>query len=502
MTSIPISCQRAEERYRRLIDANPHMMYRLLVDSIPSSVVLIDENLQVVLANRNFLEKTRRGEKETLGKRLIDVFPRVIVEDLRLEREIQEVFSGISSPSPQRLTYRAPRVPLRTYYYSILPLIWDKRVELVMLLMDDMTEQLRLAEEIRRVERHLASVVECANELVVSTDVPGRIFTWNRAAERLSGFRLDEVRGRHLWDFCAAEQRPSLKEFFSAYARQSGSGVAEHDLISKTGNRVTVSWAFSPMKDDSGRTAGVVAVGRDLSERRKLEQQLVQSQKLAALGVMAGGIAHQVRTPLAISSSAAQFLMEEDITPEFRKECAEKVYVGIRRASEIIGNLLRFARPSARWDMVETDLVMVLREAIKLVEHQAAIQNTSIVTDLPPGKVLLRGNASLLEHTFLNLFLNALNAMPDGGRLTVALERSAKILCVRVADTGCGIAGEEIDKIFDPFYTTQAMGKGTGLGLSICYSVVQQHGGSIEVESAPEKGSSFRVKLPACGRNQ
>ena len=490
----------AQERYGRLFEANPEAMYRMLVDSIPSSVLLIDESLQVVLANRNFLAKAHRGEAETLGRPLIDAFPRVIVEELQLERQIQHVFASQNALSGQRLTYRAPGVPLTTYYYSIIPMTGGIRVELVMLLMDDVTEQLRLAEEIRRVERHLASVVESANEIVLSTDIKGRVLTWNRAAELLSHFKLEEIQGRPLSTCCAADSQRSLEEFFKVEAPQTGSGAAEYDLVTRAGTRIPVAWVFSPMKDDQGRIAGIVAVGRDLTERRKLEAQLLQSQKLAALGVMAGGIAHEVRTPLAISSSAAQFLMEDDISPEFRKECAEKVHIGIQRASGIIENLLRFAHPSTRLDTTEIDVPSVLHDAMTLVANQARIQKVDMVCRFPKEPVGVKGIASLLEHAFLNLFLNALNAMPDGGALTISLDRNASMVRVGVCDTGSGIASSDIENIFDPFYTRAQVGKGTGLGLSICYSVVQQHGGTIEVESELGRGSKFTVALPAVGK--
>ncbi|HYL36422.1 MAG TPA: ATP-binding protein [Bryobacteraceae bacterium] len=490
----------AEEQFRRLFDAGPDAMFRMLVDSIPSSVVLIDENLHVVLANRNFLEKSRRRDAETLGRRLIEVFPTVIVEELQLEKQIQRVFASQHAFEGQRLTYRAPGVPLRTYCYSIIPMLWGARVGLVMLLMDDVTEQLRLAEEIRQVERHLASVVESVNEIVLSTNTAGRILTWNRAAERLSGYGLNELRGQALSACCAEHGSESIEEFFAVEASRSGCGAAECDLVTKGGVRIPVSWTFSPMRDDLESIVGIVAVGRDLTERRKFEQQLLRSQKLAALGVMAGGIAHEVRTPLAISSSAAEFLMEDDITPEFRKECAEKVHIGIWRASGIIENLLRFAHPSTKLDMTRIDLLSVLRDAITLVANQARIQKVGIVCQFSEQPVQVRGIASLLEHAFLNLFLNALNSMPDGGTLTISVDASSAAAQVRVSDTGCGIAGSDIDNIFDPFYTRAPVGKGTGLGLSICYSVIQQHGGSIEVESALEKGSTFTVTLWERGR--
>lgn len=158
------------------------------------------------------------------------------------------------------------------------------------------------------------------------------------------------------------------------------------DFIKKEGGRITVSWVCSPMKNDLAETVGIVAVGRDETEQRRLEMQLLQSQKLAALGVMAGGIAHEIRTPLAICSSAAQFLKDGDLTPDFLQECADKIQVGIEKASFIIENLLRFARPSERTEMAPVDLVAVLKEPLALVANQARLQKIGIVAHLPGGR--------------------------------------------------------------------------------------------------------------------
>lgn len=504
-----ILCQRlASERSCGLVtvieagDAQRfEILYRMLADGIPSSMLLIDQELRVVLANRNFLDKAHRGGEETLGRQLSEVFPGVILRELDLETQIREVFEKKQPAEGRRLTYRAPGVPLRVYRYSLTPMTRGARVELVMLLMDDVTEQLRLAEEIRQVERRLASVVESASEIVLSTDLGGRILTWNRAAERLSGYSLEELRGRPLAACCGEHCRGALEVFFANEAQQTGSAQGEYDLVTKEGGHIPVSWVFSPMKDDQGRISGIVGIGRDLTERRKFEQQLLQSQKLAALGIMAGGIAHEVRTPLAIASSAAQFLMEDDITEAFRKECAEKVHIGMQRASGIIENLLRFAHPSAPAEVQRLDLGSIIEAAISLAANQALLQKIHVDRRFPETRIHVAGIANLLEQVFLNLFLNALHAMTDGGTLTVLLDRAEGKARMRVADTGCGIAPADIDNIFDPFYTKAPPGRGTGLGLSICYSVIRQHGGSITVESEPGSGSTFTVELPAWGES-
>jgi PAS domain S-box-containing protein len=471
------------------------MLQRVLLDAVPSSVLILDHDMQVVLANRNFLEKARRSESNTIGSRLAEVFPKVILDEMELEQRIRQVFQENKATQGRRLTYRAPGVPLRIYYYSIIPVSWGARVENVMLLMEDVTEQVRLGEEIQRIERHLASVVECASDIVLSTDTHGKILTWNKAAERISGFSFNEVKN-HLFYECCAVDAATNAFFTGGGVYPKGSNVAEYNLVTKQGNSVRVSWVFSPMKDELGQTVGIVAVGRDLTEQRRLETQLIRSQKLAALGVMAGGIAHEIRNPLAVSASAAQFLMEEDITPEFRRDCAEKVHVGIQKASLIIENLLKFSSPSASMDKEQVDLLSILKEGLTLIANQAKIQMVEVKSILPRGPILILGIAGLLEQAFMNLFLNALEAMPKGGVLGISVEKAHAEVLVHVADTGHGIPSANIGKIFDPFYTTSQLGKGIGLGLSICHSIVEQHFGSIDVTSVEGKGSTLTVRLP------
>lgn len=472
-------------------------LYTMLLEAIPSSVLLIDRDGRIVSANRNFLEKSRRSMSDTIGYRLDEVFPSGILDYVDLKRRILQVLEQNQPTAGERMTYRAPGFPLRIYYYRILPFSWKGIVENAMLLMDDVTEQVRLGEEIRRVERHLAGVVESASDIVLSTDTAGKILTWNTAAEKLSGYGVDEVKGRFFFEFCEKDHHEQMKSAFSEMQLGSKSDTAEWNLLTKSGPPISVSWVCSPMKDDLSRTVGIVAVGRDLTEQRKLEAQLLQSQKLSALGVMAGGIAHEIRNPLAVCSSAAQFLMEDDIAPEFRKECAERIQWGVEKASTIIENLLRFARPGVITDLEHIDLASVLKETLTLINNQARLQKVELVTDFPGEPVLIEGIPSLLQQVFMNFFLNAIDAMPNGGRLTVSSEKDGHDVVVRVTDTGHGLSRKAISNIFDPFYTTSPVGLGTGLGLSLCYSIVKQHSGVIEVESVEGKGSTFTVRLPS-----
>jgi PAS domain S-box-containing protein len=471
-------------------------LFFMLLDAIPSSVLMINKEMRIVMANRNFLEKSKLSPHKTIGCRLEEVFPAVILDQMNITPQIRQVFETNRSTRGQRMSYRAPGVPMRIYYYRILPFSWQDTVGNVILLMDDLTEQVHLSEEIHRVERHLASVFVSASDMILSTDKEGRILSWNPAAENISGYSFQEVKGCLFFEYLAKQNQEDAKEIFSRMRQDEQSRMVEWILVTKKGKNACISFVCSPIKDENSKTVGIVAVGRDLTERRKLETQFIQAQKLAALGVMAGGIAHEIRNPLAICSSAAQFLMEDEITYDFRKECAEKIRICVDRASLIIENLLKFSRPSVKASIESIDINALIEESITLIINEAKIHNICIRTKFPKKHVTVKGNASLLQQVFINLFLNSIKAMPEGGELIVSIEKEKGQSLVHVTDTGCGILRNDVENIFDPFYTTSPIGKGIGLGLSICYSIMEHFGGYIDVDSDPGKGSTFTVRLP------
>jgi len=470
-----------------------------LLDSIPSSVLILDRGLRVALANRNFLDKGRRTAESIVGRRLDEVFPMAILNVTQLDQRARAVLQFGRPYDGGKMTYRAPGVPQRVYYYNLTPLRQDNLVTGVLVLMHDVTEQERLAEDVRRVERHLASVVESANDLVASMEPDGRIMTWNQAAERVSGVHVAEVTGAYLADMCAAEDREAMRSLLNAVRRGEPSKVREMGLCTSDGRTIPVAWACSPMWDDHGRVSALVAVGRDLTERRLLEAQLFQSAKMASLGAMAGGIAHQLRNPLGAASAAAQLLLRDQRNSELGQQCAQKIYEGIKRASAIIESLLRFARPDGgRFGTVMVN--EIVSDMVAMMRHQANLNQvqvtTELVSDLPP----IFADPSALQQAFTNLFLNACQAMPVGGQLVVRTRRlpDSRQIAVEFQDTGCGIPAENLTKVFDPFFTTRPVGQGgVGLGLTIAYGIVQQHGGSIQVQSTVGLGSTFTVLLDA-----
>lgn len=476
-------------------------LYLMLLDSIPCSILLVDGALRVITANRYFLEKSQRQARETVGRQLWEVFPAVILEHVDIISQIRSTLESGVPLYAQRVTYRAPGIPVRFYYYNVLPVNDRRRVKpgYVMLVMEDVTEQVRLSGHIQSIERQLANVVEHATDIILSTDSATRITTWNRAAEMLCGYSFEQVEGHPLSEYLADESRLEFERAIATMKRAGQPQMIYSDLLAAQGARLPMSWVLSPMRNDQGAIQGIVAVGRDMTGAKHFEAQLHQSQRLAALGVMAGGIAHELRNPLTLCSSGAQFLLEDDVNPEFRKECAQQIKSGIERASLVIENLLRFARPQtdeAEAELDEVEIVAVVKAALEFVDNLAKLQRVRVVTDDLKRPFFVWGNEMLLQHVFINLFLNAIDAMPDGGSVAVSARMTAGQVAVCVSDTGCGIPAEEVTRIFDPFFTRSRYKKGTGLGLSICYAIVKQHRGAIEVSSVEGRGSDFVVTLP------
>lgn len=474
-----------------------------IVAYLPSSILVVDPSLKVTFANRNFLVKSRKREEQVLGRRISEIFPLVILSSAHLEERVRTVCQTGRPFQGGEMEYRAPGLGGRVYFYSLNPLKdQDGHVTSVMLYMDDVTEKKSLGERVREVERHLASVVESANDLIVSLDAARVVMTWNRAAERILAFSSQEVARRPFAELFAEDDQPRLHVLLSNLTRQGDVQEMEAAMRAKSGQERLISWRFSAMRDEGGRVVALVGVGRDLTEKRQLELQLAQSAKMAALGEMAGGIAHEIRSPLAITSSAAQILLTKGEDPEMRRDCAGKILTAAARASTIIENLLRFARPSeglVAW----VDVNSALEETLSLIGHQISLQSIEIDEQLHPGLPKVRGNKSQLQQVFMNIILNAYHAMLEGGSFTIQTQMASdhqEWVEVRFTDTGCGIPAEQLSRIFDPFFTTMPMGKGTGLGLSIAYSIVQQHGGTIRVESEVRKGSTFIISLPAQGR--
>ncbi|MBM3243196.1 PAS domain S-box protein [Candidatus Poribacteria bacterium] len=344
-------------------------------------------------------------------------------------------------------------------------------------------------------QQHLESVVESANDMVISIDAAKRIKSWNSAAQLLTGYPLYSVSGQPIEPMLVHPGgREDLVEQFLD-GKMIGQYV-EIGIRTKDGRQMPISWGSALMKNERGDKIGLVLVGRDLTERRELEQEMLQQAKMTSLGVMAGGVAHELKNPLAVIGGAAQ-LLEKRYPDEFVQKSVKMIRDAVSRGSKVVDNLLHFARREPHTSFELLSVNRIVEDALSLLENQINLQQVKINKKLDDDLSLILGNANQLQQVIMNLILNAQAAMPKGGELTLETKSMNDQVMIKCSDTGEGISADDLEKIFDPFYTTRAPGKGTGLGLSISYQIVQQHDGVIEVYSAGKnKGSIFTIKLP------
>lgn len=234
----------------------------------------------------------------------------------------------------------------------------------------------------------------------------------------------------------------------------------------------------------------------DITSRVRLEEQLQLSDKMASIGLLATGVAHEVNTPLTGISSFTQMLLDSTDTEDPRTQLLEKIEHQTFRAAKIVNGLLNLARPGRTDAAGPVDVNAVINDVLGLLEHQLQTGNIQLRRELSLTPTVVQGVEFKLQQVFLNLFLNARDAMPTGGWLTVVTRTEEHQAVIEVADTGTGIPAEALSRIYDPFFTTKAVGQGTGLGLSITYGVIKEHNGSIECQSGPGQGARFRVTLP------
>jgi PAS domain S-box-containing protein len=470
--------------------------FHAIMATIPSSILIFDERLAILTVNHNFLEKSRGSLNSILGRRLHEIFPAAF-QDTALDRQIREVIVTGRTLHRQRMTYRAPGVSLRIYSYSICPLQLLDDARGAILVMDDVTDLLQLGEEVRRMQLHLASIVESAGDLIISTDPDGAIMTWNTAAEKSTGFAHLEVRGSKLADRVDEPQNLEVEACFKGIANIDDRRSVEWPMRCRSGDSIPVSWRLSRMTGNNGEVIGVVVVGRNLVEQRVMEAQIRQGEKLAALGMVIGGIAHEIRNPLGVSSAAAQLMRDRIASPPLLEECIGKVITGIDRASLVVESLLRFARPGQITETTKVDVFDVLRNALMFASGEAAV-GTSVEWAQPEtdSPVYAEAVQNLLELVVINLILNAFQAMPNGGQLRMGAWCESSKVIIEIGDTGPGIPEAHVSKIFDPFFTTKNDNRRSGLGLSVSHSIVRQHGGSVTVRTSPRNGTTFIVRVP------
>jgi hypothetical protein len=347
------------------------------------------------------------------------------------------------------------------------------------------------ADEYERLKEFSENIVESINVGVLAADLEDRVESWNTQMERLSGIGREDALGRRLAELFPAALMEQLD-------RAQGEMRIQHldkFLLDSTHGEATVNIAIAPLVSRELEQIGRLVIFDDITARAELERRLVQADKLSSIGLLAAGVAHEVNTPLAVISNYAQMLAKQVSGDEQKSRMLEKISGQTFRASEIVNSLLNFSRTWTS-DLADVRLNAVIEETLALLEHQLRKAGVKVKTELCADLEPIRGNQGKLQQVFLNLFLNARDAMEPRGVLHVITRRGPKGVEVDVIDTGSGIAPEHLGRIYDPFFTTKGVKKGTGLGLSVTYGIIQEHGGAIEAVSKPGEGTCFHLEFP------
>jgi hypothetical protein len=360
------------------------------------------------------------------------------------------------------------------------------------------------AGEYERLKEFSENIVESINVGILAAGLDDRVESWNTQMERLSGIGREDAVGRTLSELFP----PALVEHLE---RTRGEMRIHHlDKFALEGpsgatarGEATYNIAIAPLVSRENEQIGRLVIFDDVTDRTELERRLVQADKLSSIGLLAAGVAHEVNTPLAVISTYAQMLGKQVAEDEQKSRILDKIAKQTFRASEIVNSLLNFSRTSTA-ELTEVQLNRVIQETLSLLEHQLRKSAIEVRVTLEPALDPVKGNPGKLQQVFLNLFLNARDAMERApgskaprGVLEVITRRGESGVEVDVIDTGHGIAPEHLSRIYDPFFTTKGAKKGTGLGLSVTYGIIQEHGGAIEALSKPGEGTCFHLEFPA-----
>jgi PAS domain S-box-containing protein len=487
-------------------------------ERVPSVLCLFDERLNVVRANLAAMDFVGHDLAAWRPQPLGDFFACVSTEkrggcppqSACLSCTLREILAETLATGRSLRQTRLSKTLVRNGVARQIELLAStERIHLghtvrVLVCLEDITQSVRADEQIRS----QAALLDITGDAIFVRDFSDRISYWNEGARRLYGWSAAEVLGH-----TTSELSLSSDLFESSRALQTvqgkGEWVGELRQKSRDGRELVIQSRWTLMREPDGRPKAILIVNTDITQKKQLESQLLRSQRLESIGTLASGLAHDLNNVLAPIMMAVQFIKDSS-EDEGVKACFQTLETCSRRGADIIRQVLMFARG------VEGDRILVnpkhLIQEMERIAHETFPRSIEIVASFSKQPCVLLGDATQIQQVIMNLCVNARDAMPQGGTLTLSLKRveldaeGAKIhpkakpgtyVVIAVADTGTGIPPELMDKIFDPFFTTKPLGQGTGLGLPTVMGIAENHGGFVHLTSQVGKGTTFEVYIPA-----
>jgi len=461
-------------------------VYPDILDASPDLVFIIDSKNTIHFANK---VSVRKIDANLIGEKL-----RTFITD-----EFVPVFDKVRKVAFANGYYGDVEMQLKLFDKGTLTGVFyltrigsdDDDSTSLIIFIRDITEQRRTEMQLLR----FANAIHYAVNPLQITDAEGKIIYVNPAYERVFGFSKDELIGQN--PNIVSSGKHSKRFWQKVWQSISGGDIWKGEIVNrnKKGELMYIELIISPIIDPSGRVAGYLGSHRDITEKRHLEEQLIRSQKMENIGTLAAGIAHEVGNPLTSISSLVQ-VIQRTTDDSFAKDKLELVKNQINRIAKIIRELVDFARPS-HFEIKPVDLNKIIREAVNITRYGKKARHVNFKLELQDSLPQISAVPDQLIQVFINIIINALDAIETNtGDITLISRTDSKYIYCVIKDTGKGIHEDELDKIFDPFYTTKKVGEGTGLGLWVSYGIIKNFGGNITVDSIPGRGTSVTISLP------
>ena len=377
----------------------------------------------------------------------------------------------------------------------------------------DITERKRIENELREANEFFLNLIESSVDGIMVTDMKGNIIIFNKGAEVLTGHTAEEVIGKvHITQiYPEGVAKEIMKKLRSPEYGGIGKFIpSQLNIVNKYGEEIPIQLSATLIYDGEGKEVASVGIFTDLRPRLMMENklqethlQLVSSEKMASLGKLAAGIAHEINNPLGGILIYSSLMMEDLPEGDPKRGDLARIVQETSRCKDIVKSLLEFARQTEP-KMEPTDINRAITDGLFFLENQALFHNIKIIKNLDPFLPFVRGNASQLKQVLINIIVNAAEAMHGNGTFTITSYPSPdrKGIILEFTDTGEGISEENLTRIFDPFFTTKEVGKGTGLGLATSYGIIEDHGGRISVRSKVGEGTTFTIELPTYPEEQ
>jgi len=485
------------QQFQELVD-----FHNSILEDINVGIFTIDSQFSITSWNKKIQNLTGIVEKDAIGQNIFSLIP-ILREDNLYQRICQVVHHGETT----ELGHIQGLNPLgENIYcaYKISPIQKNGQIRGAVILVDDITQRLTLQQELCKTQRYLSSLVENSPDAIISFDLSGTIVTYNRGAEIISGYSAEEAIGKKWGILIPQSLHDQMAHLFGWVKESSSVKNLEMSMINREGKEIPVSMSLSWIKDSDNsdnNLYGLSCIARDLSEKRDLQDQIIHMQKMASLGTMAAGMAHDINNPLSSILAYAELMVNktEKIGYGEISEHLFKVEEDVDRIANLVKKVLWYSRPTSQVSLMNIN--ELLEKAIEFAHFQTPLHHLELIKDLDPTVPQITGKSKELVQAFINLITNAAKAMPTEGTLTLKTSMKKNTdthneALITISDVGIGIPEKNLSKIFEYCFTTRNNEKGNGLGLYVVKAIIEENGGSIQVQSKVNEGTTFNITLP------